>query len=373
MPEVLSKRISDIAVVIPNYQGEKYIADCLYSLVKQNISGTGMRMTVRIVENGSSDHSKEEMIRFLTETGYRKQEKQENTITKQEQRIDDSVWECYLPEKAQLPEIQILFLNENSGFCHAVNRGIQASNEKYVFLLNNDTTVEANCVKELFSFMERQPKAFSAGAKMVSMKQPEIADDCGDYFNALGYAFAVGKGKRSEAYKEERTVFSACGGAVIYRNEIFDEIGLFDEHHFAYLEDVDLGYRARIYGYQNYFVPSAVVYHAGSAVSGSRHNAFKVRLSSKNSVYLVYKNQPFLQWLLNFPFLLMGYLIKVVFFARKGLGTTYLKGLFYGMKFCFSKEAKEHKVKFCMHRFHHYVKIQLELWINLLRMLGFCI
>ena len=62
--------------------------------------------------------------------------------------------------------------------------------------------------------------------------------------------------------------------------------------HFAYLEDIDVSYRAMIYGYKNRFCASALVYHVGSGTSGSKYNTFKVKLSARNSVWLNYKNMP---------------------------------------------------------------------------------
>ena len=78
-----------------------------------------------------------------------------------------------------------------------------------------------------------------------------------------------------------------------------EKIGYFDEEHFAYLEDTDIGYRARIYGYENWYAPKAIVYHVGSGTSGSRYNQFKTRYSSRNNIYLIYKNMPLLQIILN--------------------------------------------------------------------------
>ena len=85
---------------------------------------------------------------------------------------------------------------------------------------------------------------------------------------------------------------------------------MLDENHFAYLEDVDLGYRAKLFGYRNLYVPEAVVYHAGSASTGSRYNAFKAELTAANSVYVVYKNMPPAQILINLPFLLAGFVLN---------------------------------------------------------------
>ena len=114
-------------------------------------------------------------------------------------------------------------------------------------------------------------------------------------------------------------------------DRILEKTGVFDERHFAYLEDIDIGYRAQRFGFENWFIPDAVVYHAGSATSGSRHNAFKVRLAARNSVWLVKKNMPALQAALNLPFLAAGCLIKWIYFSRKGLGKEYAGGIRQGL------------------------------------------
>ena len=312
-------------VVIPNYNGIAYIKNCLDSLLKEQEEKA---FHVIVVDNHSTDGSKEQVA-------------------------------------LEYPNVKLIAFEENTGFCKAVNAGIEASDTEYVILLNNDTTVEKGFVLELEKVMEGYPMAFSAGAKMVDMKNPQLIDDAGDFYCALGWAFARGTGKEAQNYTEIVEVFSSCAGAAIYRKSVFEEIGLFDELHFAYLEDLDIGYRAKIHGYKNYFAPDAVVCHKGSAASGSRHNAFKVDLSSKNSVYVIYKNMPLLQQFINLPFLMAGYFIKWLFFVQKGLGGNYARGVFYGIKRNFSKEARPHKVRFRFKNFKYYLMIQWELWKNI--------
>lgn len=313
-------------VVIPNYNGIAYIKNCLDSLY---IDMEETACNVIVVDNHSTDGSRELL-------------------------------------KKEYPWITLITFEENTGFCKAVNAGIEAADTEYVILLNNDTTVEKGFVSALEKVMDFYPKAFSAGAKMVDMKNPLVIDDAGDFYCALGWAFARGCGKPADKYVKVKEVFSACGGAAIYRKSILDKIGLFDELHFAYLEDLDIGYRAKIHGYRNYFAPDAVVYHAGSASSGSRHNAFKVDLSSKNSVYVIYKNMPLLQQVINLPFFMAGYFVKWLFFLRKGLGRNYVKGVFTGIKRNFDKEARKHKVKFKWAYLFNYFRIQWELWKNVI-------
>ena len=146
-----------------------------------------------------------------------------------------------------------------------------------------------------------------------------------------------------------------------------EQIGGFDELHFAYLEDVDIGYRAQIFGLKNVTEPAAVVYHAGSGSTGSRYNAFKVTHSSRNNIYLIYKNMPLLQLILNLPFLLAGFLMKQLFFMKKGFGATYAKGIRAGICLSASKEGRAHKVPFAGRNLLHYCSLQLQLWVNLFR------
>ena len=313
-------------VVIPNYNGIAYIKNCLDSLY---VDMEETACNVIVVDNHSTDGSRELL-------------------------------------KKEYPWITLITFEENTGFCKAVNAGIEAADTEYVILLNNDTTVEKGFVSALEKVMDFYPKAFSAGAKMVDMKNPSVIDDAGDFYCALGWAFARGCGKPADKYVKVKEVFSACGGAAIYRKSILDKIGLFDELHFAYLEDLDIGYRAKIHGYRNYFAPDAVVHHAGSASSGSRHNAFKVDLSSKNSVYVIYKNMPLLQQVINLPFFMAGYFVKWLFFLRKGLGRNYVNGVFTGIKRNFDKEARKHKVKFKWAYLFNYFRIQWELWKNVI-------
>lgn len=311
-------------IVIPNYNGIKYIENCLNSLSDEPAR-------VIVADNGSTDGSREVV-------------------------------------RDRFPSVRLLALDKNYGFCTAVNRGIRGSEKDkttYVILLNNDTVVEAGFVRALEKALDRDGKAFSAAARMVNLYHPERIDDAGDYYCALGWAFAAGKDKRAADYGKPREIFSACGGACIYRRSILDRIGLLDENHFAYLEDVDLGYRAKIYGYRNLYAPEAVVRHAGSGVSGSRHNAFKVKLSARNSVYLVSKNMPLLQILLNLPFLLAGFLIKSLFFLKKKLWKSWLQGTAQGLRLACSPEGRKKRVRFSLPHLPAYCRIQWELWRNL--------
>ena len=312
----------EVSVVIPNFNGIAFLDSVLASLEGQTLSN----FEVILVDNGSTDGS----CSFVT---------------------------------ANYPWVHLIELSENFGFCGAVNAGIRAAKAPYVLLLNNDTEVKEDFVEEMLAAIRRHKNAFSCGARMVQYHDRDRLDDVGNYYCALGWSFARGRGKDIHAYETEDKIFSACAGAAIYRKKIIEKIGSFDEEHFAYLEDTDIGYRARIYGYENWYAPKAIVYHVGSGTSGSRYNQFKTRYSSRNNIYLIYKNMPLLQIILNLPFLAVGFLIKFLFFAVKGMGKEYAAGIKNG----FSISMKNKKVPFRIKHLPNYCKIQLELWSNIIR------
>lgn len=312
----------EVSVVIPNFNGLAYLEGVLSSLERQSMKN----FEVILVDNGSTDGS----CAFVA---------------------------------SQYSWVHIIELSENFGFSRAVNEGIKAARAPYVLLLNNDTEVEPDFLKEMTEGLQRHKKAFSCQAKMIQFHDRDKMDDGGNYYCALGWAFAGGKGKAAEHYDKEKKIFSSCAGAAIYRKKIFEKIGYFDDEHFAYLEDLDVGYRARIYGYENWYIPGAVVYHVGSGTSGSRYNQFKIRYSSRNNIYMIYKNMPLLQIILNLPFLLVGFGMKILFFCLKGYGREYLAGIKNG----FQLSAKGRKVPLALKHFPAYCRIQWELWVNIFR------
>lgn len=313
-----------VSVVVPNYNGTAFVENCFRALADD-----APEAELLLVDNASTDGSRE--------------------------------W-----VEEHFPQVRVIALDQNYGFPRAVNEGIRAASHPYVILLNNDTEVVPGFTDALVSALEADPKAFSASAKLISLHDKTKIDDAGNFYCALGWAFARGKGKSVECYEKPDEIFAACAGAAIYRKAVLEEIGYFDEAHFAYLEDIDVGYRARIFGYRNLYEPGAKVYHVGSGTSGSRYNEFKVSLSSRNSIYLVYKNMPLIQILLNLPFLLAGFTVKFLFFVRKGFGATYAKGLLKGIRMC----HRDKKVKFCWKNFPYYGKIQLLLWANIGKKFG---
>lgn len=318
-----------VTVVIPNYNGINYIENCIDSLMLQNVKS----FEIIIVDDGSTDGSIEKIM------------------------------EKY-PSNGAFPQTKYILHKENKGFAASVNDGIKAATTEYVILLNNDTVAKSAFVYEMYKSITRSEKIFSVGARMVSMKDENIMDDGGDYYCLLGWAFSPARDKNVQYYNKRKEIFSACAGAAIYRKSVLEEIGLFDEAHFAYLEDVDVGYRARLYGYNNVYEPKAVVVHAGSASSGSRYNKFKARLTARNNIYLILKNMPGYQLAINFPWLMVGTLIKIVFYTLKGLGVVYVSGIIEGFKLGLSCEGRQRKTDFEKAGIFNCLKVETLLIFN---------
>ena len=186
--------MEEVSVVIPNYNGIAYLDGVLSSLERQTMKN----YEVILVDNGSSDGSSAFVM-------------------------------------ANYPWVHLIELPDNFGFCKAVNEGIKASRAPYVLLLNNDTEAAPDFLEEMTAAIRRHKKAFSCAAKMVQFHDRDKLDDAGNYYCALGWSYARGKGKDIHTYETEEQIFAACGGAAIYRRKILDKIGLFDEEHFAYL------------------------------------------------------------------------------------------------------------------------------------------
>lgn len=306
--------MNKVTVIIPNYNGLQFMEPCLKALDGQNYK----EFDLLVVDNGSQDGSGE----WLRERG-----------------------------------IPTLFLGENTGFSGAVNAGIRAVSTPYVILLNNDTEPLPDYVGELVRCLDRFPEVFSASSKMIQLYHKDLMDDAGDMYSVLGWAYQRGVGQPSSGYQRACQVFAACAGAAIYRREVFEEIGYFDESHFAYLEDIDVGYRARIYGYRNVYCPTAKVYHVGSGTSGSKYNSFKVRLAARNNLYLNYKNMPLPQLILNAVPIGAGMAVKYGFFKKLGFAEDYREGVREG--FATLKQCR--KVPYRPEHLKNYVQIQLEL------------
>ncbi len=286
------------SIVLPNLNGAGWLNGCIQSLYAQ----TEQAFELIVVDNGSTDESLPTARRWAAE--------QEN---------------CTLVENG-----------ENTGFSHAVNQGIALARAPFVLLFNNDAFAKPEMLEALLGTMASSPNIFAVQCQMLRHVEPEKADDCGDFVTLLGWAFKRGDGLLAGRYQKPGRVFSACGGAALYRKCLLDEIGGFEEQFFAYLEDVDISWRANNHGYRCLYEPKAVCTHICGATTrgtggGSQYNAFKSIQSGRNSLLLPLKNMPLFMLILNSPFLLLGYLLKTLVFHLRGFGQPWRQGCKEGL------------------------------------------
>ena len=238
-----------LSVVIPNWNGKRYLGPCLDSLRAQ----TQPAIEIIIVDNASTDGSQQ-----FVKTAY--------------------------------AEMRLIELPQNRGFTGACNRGMREAAGEFVALLNNDTEVEKDWAAQVIKALDEKPEVGIVACKMLMHDQRERFHTAGDFFAIDGSAGNRGFGEIDHGqYDRGDYVFSACGGAAVYRRGMLEEIGFLDDDFFFLLEDVDIAWRAQLAGYAVWFAPGAVVYHHLSATGGGKTASY---YDGRNGIWLIAKNMP---------------------------------------------------------------------------------
>ena len=217
---LMSNKNPITSVIIVNFNGKLDLEECLPSVLRQNYSN----FEVILVDNNSSDDS----VGFV---------------------------------RKKYPSVKIIQNNKNYGYTKGNNIGIQATSGKYIIVLNPDTVVEENWLSELVRVMEENPRAGACQSKILLYDQPDKINSDGNQVNFLGFAWA-GNHKNNDLHEDEiKNVAYPSGCSMIIRRSTLDEVGLFDEDLFMYHDDLDLGIRMRLLGYNTMCNPKSVVYH----------------------------------------------------------------------------------------------------------------
>jgi GT2 family glycosyltransferase len=224
------------------------------------------------------------------------------------------------------PQAQIVSLAQNVGVTAALNVCARAGRGELVGLFNNDLELEPDCLGELVAAMREHPKAGWAGAKLRDYERRDVIDGAGDVFTWAATGGRRGHGERDVGqYDEPRAIFGACGGAALYRRSALEQVGEFDEDFFAFYEDVDWNLRAQLAGLSCRYVPSAVVYHMGSATIGRGLSDFTRYHLWRNTLWIIAKDLPAPSLLRHAPHLLLGQAVNLAVALRDRKLTIWLR------------------------------------------------
>ena len=239
-----------ISTIILNWNGKEFLDSCIRSLRGQTYS----HLEIILVDNASTDGSVE-----------------------------------YI--RQQFPDLHLLVNQQNLGYGGGNNVGIRASQGRYVMILNNDTRLDPTCIEELKRGIEKDKRYGSCASKVLLEDEDNLIDAAGISVCLDGLSIGRGRLERGDLYDEETEVFAASGCAGLFRREMLEEIGLFDEDFFAYAEDADLGWRAQLANWKCLYNPKAVVYHLHSKSSGT-YSPLKAFLVERNRIWVALKNFP---------------------------------------------------------------------------------
>ncbi len=273
-----------VAIVIVNYNAGAYLARCLDALERQ----VRPPERVLVVDNASDDDSLDAM--------------------------------------AGRPRwMQLLPLAVNTGFARANNIGIShLSGFDRLALLNPDTVPEPDWLAQLLAAAERHGDGDSFGCRMLGYDDDAPLDGTADVYHVSGLYWRRDHGLPATTARAEGEIFSPCAAAALYPFKGVTDVGGFDEDYFCYSEDIDLGFRLRARGARAWYVPGAVVRHAGSATTGRRSD-FTTYHGHRNLVWTFVKNMPGAYLWRYLPEHLLLNLVTIVLFALRGQGRVILR------------------------------------------------
>ena len=278
-----------VSVVVVNFNGKKFLDDCLSSLARQ----TFRDFETILVDNGSSDGSAD-----------------------------------YIRER--YPSVMLVETGKNLGFAGGTNAGIRAAQGEFVFTLNNDTVADPCMLEEIVKPMQAEPTVGMCGTKMV-LPDGRI-NSTAICLSRSGAAWDRGMGEADHGqFDTAEETFGPCAGAALYRRSMLDDIGLFDEDFFLFMEDVDLAFRGRLAGWKCRYVPTARAVHVHGGTAGFRSD-LSVYYGNRNLVWYVVKNFPRRTLVLSSPWIVGRNCAVIPYYIYHGKGCPIIRAKIDMMK-----------------------------------------
>lgn len=278
-----------ISIILVNYNTDKYTIDCLDSLLE--IKTPGFKHSIVVVDNASSVP-------------------------------------MVLHRRHKVPTIELIRSESNLGFTGGNNMGIHYAVEKYnsdyVLLLNNDTTVGPNFLKELLLHAEKYPKAGLTTSKIYFSKGREFHsqsyknDERGnvlwyaggsiDWDNLVAFHRGVDEVDMGQFDNQLECDF-ATGCSVMIKREVLEKVGTLDKKYFLYMEDVDYSVRVKKAGYEIHFVPKSIIWHKNAGSTGGSGSPLQEYYQTRNTLLFAIRNGNFKQLIMVIR-LIIGYLLN---------------------------------------------------------------
>ncbi len=282
-----------ISIVIVNYNAGAYLATCLESLAAQTMP----EFEVIVVDNASQDASLEAV------QGREKVQAIRNSV--------------------------------NKGFAAGQNQGMRAAQGRYLMALNFDIQLAPNYLELALAAIESRSRVGSLSGKMLRMKPDGTHtaqfDNAGLLLTSRRMPRHRGDGEQDLGqYQQPALVFGAMGAAAFYRRRMLEDISwrgqYFDESYFMWYEDIDLDWRARLFGWDCLYLPQAVAYHVGDP-HGHGRSRFGAEMTIRNRWMMILANESLLWMLGHFPWLCLEELNLLRHVLRFGLTGAYLRAL----------------------------------------------
>jgi GT2 family glycosyltransferase len=263
-----------VSIIILNYNGDGVLINCLSSVFASNYSN----FEVIVVDNASCDGSEK-------------------------------------LSKERFPQIELIKNERNLGYCAGNNVGIMRAKGEYIVLLNNDTVVDPDWLKELVKAAKRHPDAAFLQPKILFEENRRVINSAGNMIHIAGFGFCRGIGEVDRGqYDREEEIGYASGACTFARRKAIEEIGLLDSTYFAYNEDADWGWRARLLGWKTIYIPSAKIYHRLGYSWGRGLSKTKMFYIERNRIFTLLKNYS-LKALIGLSPILMILEFAIIFYS----------------------------------------------------------
>jgi len=284
-----------VSILVLNYNGVRFLDDCLRSLEELSYRDH----EVILIDNASTDGSVEYV-------------------------------------KQNFPWVKLVVHDRNYGVCEGYNRSVDYTEGEYVVFLNNDTRVHRDWLTELIKAAQEH-QADICGSKMLSLDNPEIIASLGGKITPIGSGYDVGFNSKDDKdkTKEPASVGIVGSGMTLIKKRVFLDLQGFDPDYFAGVEDLDLVWRAWLWGYKTIHVPSSIVYHKVGGSWGSRQSSQRILLGQKNSLANIIKNFEFINVIKGLAISIVYNIVRIIIFLFSGKFQNILalaKGTIYFIK-----------------------------------------